>query len=341
MRNLFGHTRATRLPGLILVFSTVLLVIYGLFAAGLQTTPVTVSKELADKRTDLCTPKYVAGLDPAFISENGCPSVVQALVTFDKVDVVNAKQANLRIRLFPDGDQGMSLQNGGVLFAGTLLSFDGTGQTNYYLNADEWAQAQTATVPLKNLAALSNYPFDKYDGDFSMLLQSTETGETLPLWLTASPTEVPGYSVTLKKVPQPEDMGKVVSANTVGYGKLDFHIERSTSDVFQVFLLLFVLFIGATSAGLTTFYIVRGHRPPSLGILAWLATYLFSLIQVRNQFPGNPPLGLNLDRFFTFPAIALVLVFILITAVAWLRRDDWDMGNNDDDKTVDVPERVG
>jgi hypothetical protein len=341
MRSLFGHTRATQLPGLLLVLSTVLLVIYGLFAAGLQTAPVLVDKHLADKRTDICTPEYVEGIDPEFISENGCPSVVQALVTFDKVDVTGAKQASLRIRLFPDGDQGMSLENGGVLFGGTLLSFDGTGQTNYYLNADEWAQAQTATVPLKNMAALSGYPFDKYDGNFSMLLQSTETGETLPLWLTASPTEVPGYSVTLKKVPQPEDMGNIVSANTVGYGKLDFHIERSTSDVFQVLLLMFVLLIGAASAALTTWYIVRGHRPPSLGILAWLATYLFSLIQVRNQFPGSPPLGLNLDRFFTFPAIALVLVLILITAWAWLRRDDWDMGNNDDDKTVDVPERVG
>ena len=120
MRNVFGHTRATKLPGLLLVISTILLVVYGLFAAGLQTAPVSVDKHLADKRTDLCTAEYVEGLDPEFISENGCPSVVQALVTFDKVDVVNAKQANLRIRLFPDGDQGMSLENGGVLFGGTL-----------------------------------------------------------------------------------------------------------------------------------------------------------------------------------------------------------------------------
>lgn len=312
-----------------MALSTVLMVLYVIFAAGLQTTPVNVSENLADRRTAECTPEYVAGLDEEFVSESGCPSVIQALVTFDKVDLVEKKNALFRVRLFPDGDQGMSLQNGGVLFEAARLSIDGTGQTNYYLNADEWAQAQTASVPINNLASLISYPFDRYTGEFSMILQSTESGATLPLWLTASPSDVSGYSISMEKVSQLEDIGDVVSANSLGYGRLKFDIERSSGDIFQVLLLLFVLIVGAASGALTTLFIVLGHRPPSLSILAWLATYLFSLIQVRNQFPGNPPLGLTLDRYFTFPVIALVMVFIVINAWVWLRRDDWDMENHD------------
>lgn len=305
------------------------MVLYGIFAAGLQTKPVRISENLADLHSYECTPEYVAGLDEEFISENGCPSVIQALVTFDEVDLVEKKNALFRVRLFPDGDQGMSLQNGGVLFEATRLSFDGSGQTNYYLRADEWAQAQTASVPIKNLASLISYPFDRYSGEFSLILQSTESGATLPLWLTATPSDVAGYSISMEKVPQAEDMGDIVSANSLGYGELKFNIERSSGDIFQVFLLLFVLIIGAASGAVTTLFIALGHRPPSLSILAWLATYLFSLIQVRNQFPGNPPLGITLDRFFTFPAIALVMVFIVINAWIWIRRDDWDMENHD------------
>lgn len=324
-----------------LVLTTLFLVAYGLVAAGLQTKPVAIDKTLVDKRSNLCTEEYIAGLDPEIVSENGCPSVVQALVSFDSVDVVDKKQAQLRIRLFPDGDLGMSLENGGVLFSESLLSFESTGENNIIYKADEWAQAQTASVPIKGLASLSNYPFDSYRGSWSIMLQNLETGETVPLWLTAAPTQVNGYSVQLTKVPQPEDMGEIVSANTVGFALMKFNISRSMSDIFQVLLLILVLLIGAISSGFTTWAVMRRHRPPSLGMLAWLATFLFSLIQVRNQFPGNPPLGLLLDRIFTFPAIAMILVFILLNAWAWLRREDWDMGNSDDDKTVDVPERVG
>jgi hypothetical protein len=341
MRSFFGHTKATQIPAAILVITSILLVAYGFVAAGLQTKPVAIDKALENHRSNLCTEEYIAELDPEIVSENGCPSVVQALVSFDSVDVVNSKQAQLRVRLFPDGDLGMSLENGGVLFSQSLLSFEGTGENNFVYNADEWAQAQTASVPIQGLASLSSYPFDHYKGSWSLMLQNLDSGETVPLWLTAAPTEVAGYSIKLKKIPQPEDMGKIVSANTVGFAEMNFDISRSTSDIFQVLLLLLVLLIGAISSAFTTWAVMRHHRPPSLGMLAWLATFLFSLIQVRNQFPGSPPLGLSLDRFFTFPAIALILVFILLNAWAWLHRDDWDMGNADDDKTVDTPERVG
>ncbi len=341
LNRLLGHTWATRLPGMLLISSTVLLLVYSAFAAGLKPGVMNLDGALTDKRSDTCTPEYTAGLDEEFISENGCPSVVQAHVSLDSINLGARKEAALRVRLYPDGDLGMSLQNGGVLFGGTLLSFESTGENNHYLDADVWANAQTATVPLKSNGTAANYPFDAYRGQWSVLLQSSETGETLPLWLTAAKAEVAGFDVAMNKVDQPEDMGETISANTVGFGQLNFSIKRSSSDIFQVILLLFVLLIGAASAAITTWAVINKNRPPSLGILAWLATYLFSLIQVRNQLPGNPAIGLHLDRFFTFPAIAMVLIFILMNAIGWLRRDDWDMGNADDDKTVDVAERVG
>ena len=190
LNRLLGHTWATRLPGMLLICSTVLLLVYSAFAAGLKPGVMNLDGALTDKRSDTCTPEYTAGLDEEFISENGCPSVVQAHVSLDSINLGARKEAALRVRLYPDGDLGMSLQNGGVLFGGTLLSFESTGENNHYLDADVWANAQTATVPLKSNGTAANYPFDAYQGQWSVLLQSSETGETLPLWLTAAKAEV-------------------------------------------------------------------------------------------------------------------------------------------------------
>jgi hypothetical protein len=80
-----------------------------------------------------------------------------------------------------------------------------------------------------------------------------------------------------------------------------------------------IIVIGVAASVVTTIAVMLRRRPPSLSALAWLATYLFALIQVRAEFPGEPPIGLAIDRFLTFPAIAVVMGLIVVNAFMWFR----------------------
>jgi hypothetical protein len=114
-----------------------------------------------------------------------------------------------------------------------------------------------------------------------------------------------------------------------GIGGVDFQISRSSGQLTQLMLLVIIIVIGVGASVFTTLAVIRRRRPPSLAALAWLATYLFALIQVRAEFPGEPPIGLSVDRFLTFPAIAVVMGLIVVNAFMWFRREDWDSENQD------------
>jgi hypothetical protein len=141
---------------------------------------------------------------------------------------------------------------------------------------------------------------------------------------------VQGYDLKLRRVELAADIrGENRIVNTEGEVKFSYQIARSNNQIFQSGLLLFIMLIGAISSIATTTAILSRRRPPSISALAWLATYLFALIQVRAEFPGNPPVGVNNDRFFTFPVIAIIMALIVVTAISWLRREDWDSENQD------------
>jgi hypothetical protein len=315
------------LPLLVGATGLIGLAAYPFFAASLEPGSTSVAENLQQVRIVDCDSKFTAGLDEEFISDTGCPSVIRTVVNVENVDVVDEKTVLLQARVYPDGDLGMLLENGGVLHEATILSYDGVGETNTLLPAGSWTTGKAIPFNLKNTGAIMNYPFDSYSGDWSVIAQSAETGVTVPLWLAAEDGDVAGFDVALSRNPLPEDLGDVITVNPSGAGSLHFEIRRSSSDIFQAVFLAAILLISLFAATLTTYFVVRAKRPPSLGLIGWLATFLFSVISLRTTFPGNPPIGVNLDKFVTFPVVALILFFIVVNAYLWLRRDDWDMGN--------------
>lgn len=314
-------------PLLIGAVGLILLFLYPVFAVGLQSGKTSVDHSLRQVEITDCDSRFTAGLDEEFISDTGCPSVIRTVVNLEQIDLVNSKSVMFQVRVYPDGDLGMLLENGGVLHEATILSYDGVGETNTLLPAGSWTTGKAVRFNLKNTGAIMNFPFDSYEGDWSLIAQSAESGVSLPLWLAAEPVEVSGYEIRLSRNDLPEDIGEVITVNPAGAGSLHFSISRSSSDVFQALFLAAILLISLGAATLTTYSVVTQQRPPSLGLIGWLATFLFSVISLRTTFPGNPPIGINLDKFVTFPVVALILFFIVVNAYLWLRRDDWDMAN--------------
>lgn len=323
----FKQTRGKRLPLLFAAASLLLLGVYPLLALSLQPGKTTVAENLTVLENKNCDPSFTEGLDEEFISDSGCPSVLRVSANIDQVDLVDNKKILMRMHIYPDGDLGLLLENGGVLHEATILSYDGMGETNTVLPAAMWTTGQSALIPISNVSELANYPFDNYSGTWSLVARSQETGITLPIWLTAEPVEVAGFNISMNRIPQAEDIGEVIAVNPSGVGQLDYEISRSSSDIFQAIFLAAVLVISLVSATITTYWVILGRRPPSLGLIGWLATFLFSVIGLRTTFPGNPPIGVNMDKFITFPTLVFILLFIVINAWIWLRRDDWDMGN--------------
>lgn len=321
-------SQESRMPKVAAALVLLAMAAYVILAAGLSNSVTTIDKSLENLKNPNCEARFVQGLDEEFISDNGCPSVIRMVLNIEKIDVVDSKKITILNRIYPDGDLGMLLENGGVLHEAAVLSYDGMGETNTVLPAGAWTTGKSTEVNLHGLAALSNYPFDNYEGDWSIIAQSAETGVTLPVWLAAEPVEVAGFDVRLARNAQPEDIGDLIKVNPSGVGSVHYSIHRSSSDIFQALLLAVVLLMSLLSSALTTYSVLRAKRPASLGLIGWLATFLFAVIGLRTTFPGNPPIGVNLDKFVTFPVVALILFCIVAVAFAWLKRDDWDMSND-------------
>jgi hypothetical protein len=48
---------------------------------------------------------------------------------------------------------------------------------------------------------------------------------------------------------------------------------------------------------------------------------------VRDNFPGNPPLGILIDYVVFFPVLGALLVVGISNTLMWINRSDWDGEN--------------
>ena len=317
------------LPWVTFIISSLLLVAYGFMGVVLQSGSTSVKdSELLD--LGKCTAADLKGLPEELIStEDGCLSALTAFVSVDEIDP-NARNIDVYLRLYPEGDLGTTLPNGGYFNSSITVRHTGSGTSEWNIPSNEWVGGHKFSVPMSNAKALNDYPFDTYKGDVTMYAGQDVSGEWLPLSLAASKHFVQGYDLKLNRVVLDTDIkGEKRTVNPDGEVKFSYEVARSNNQIFQAGLLLFIILIGAISSVATTAAILSRRRPPSISTLAWLATYLFALIQVRAEFPGNPPLGVNIDRFFTFPVMAIIMALIVANAISWLRRDDWDSENQD------------
>ena len=110
---------------------------------------------------------------------------------------------------------------------------------------------------------------------------------------------------------------------TNGQSSTVFTATRSNSTKLLVVIILLLMVTAMTSVGILTHMVVNGKRPPSLSSLTWTAALTYSLISLRGLMPGDPPIGIFVDKIFYFPSLILTLICSLWVLVTWVRRDDF------------------
>ncbi len=323
------NSRQFRLPWITFAVAGLLLAVYVAlsFFVSRGTTEVAKSNQLF---VTYCSAEDTKGIPENLIAEDGCPNTVTAFVAFEDIDI-SKRTVRLWLRLYPQGEQGIALFNGGY-FNNTLeVGFSAIGDGNWDVPSREWVGGKSIELPLTSVTSESGYPFDSYKGTFNIIMSEAVSGDVVPVSMAFSNKRLSGYDIKPSILAPEMTVGNEnVSIYESGIAGFSFTIQRSSAHQMQLAILIFIMAMGAISSLITTLAVVRRRRPPSLSVLAWLATYLFALIQVRGEFPGAPSLGVSVDRYLTFPSIALLMGLIVVNVVSWLRRNDWDSENQDD-----------
>ncbi len=309
-----------------------ILLFFVYFAAAISLAPgaMKVSKDLNDVFD--CKKITEANL-PIELNVEGqnCPSVTEEVVNLEAVVFDEVSYLKGTLRVWPAGEIGSALVNTGVAQRALAISFDSLNQTSWQIPAKQFIGSRTFEIPLNNSAAISRYPFDEYQGSWSSFLEDFQTSKPLATTLTVSDKPIYGWEMSVKPKTLPNDLGSVKVVNLDGKEAFEWEANRSGSIKLSFFLLVAVMILGTVSAIILTKSIFYRRRPPTLAALGWLATSLFAVLEIRNRFPGDPPLGISADLFVTYPVTIILLGLILANTYFWINRDDWDMKNRPND----------
>jgi len=102
-----------------------------------------------------------------------------------------------------------------------------------------------------------------------------------------------------------------------------FEAVRSNSTKLLVTIILLLMITAMVSVTIMTYMVVTGSRPPTLSSLTWAAALTYSLISLRGLMPGEPPIGIFVDKIIYFPSLIVTLVCSLWVLVTWVRREDF------------------
>jgi hypothetical protein len=179
---------------------------------------------------------------------------------------------------------------------------------------------------------VSWYPLDLYnfevpisvigeESSLNVLPQDyTKNIDTFDIKMTHGLWADPDKTVTMA---DEKSFDLAVDEFTNGQSSTVFTATRSNSTKLLVAIILLLMVTAMTSVGILTHMVVNGRRPPSLSSLTWTAALTYSLISLRGLMPGDPPIGILVDKIFYFPSLILTLICSLWVLVTWVRRDDF------------------
>jgi hypothetical protein len=290
-----------------------------------STTSVDPSLQIVPSCSSADPPPGDVGIDPT----TGCPNLVEVQASVSRVTLGDSPSVGMGLQVFPSGIYGGALVSGGFTQRSLTLQGDAIGEDEWLMPSNSITGGKEIALPVLSSAGVENFPFDRYETSWTGLVEDAVLAERAPVVTTANAITVPGFDVAIVRTPmdadQVDNSGLIV--NEMGRMSYVVEIERSASTVNQTALLVITVLVGALASAYMTIAIATHRRPPSLAALAWLATFLFALIEVRRNFPGNPPLGVRIDSLFLLPVAISVIVEIAIVTGLWLARRDWDAQN--------------
>jgi hypothetical protein len=120
-----------------------------------------------------------------------------------------------------------------------------------------------------------------------------------------------------------ESVNSAIEEFSQGISSSIFTAQRSDSTKLLTFIILILMFTALASVTTMAFMVSAGRRPPTLSALTWSAALTFSLISLRDLFPGKPPIGILIDKLIYFPALLITLICSLWILIIWTRREDY------------------
>jgi hypothetical protein len=192
-------------------------------------------------------------------------------------------------------------------------------------------------APGSSTSNISGYPFDKYK--FEVPISATYLNEEkdvkdLNIFPQDYTKEIDTFKVRMNHVlwtdsekiiaaDNKQDLALLLDELKQGISSSVFSVQRNDSTKLLTFIILILMLTALTSVTTMAFMVSAGRRPPTLSALIWSAALTFSLISLRDLFPGNPPIGILIDRIIYFPALLITLVCSLWILLIWTRREDY------------------
>jgi hypothetical protein len=192
-------------------------------------------------------------------------------------------------------------------------------------------------APGSTTSNISGYPFDTYK--FEVPISATYVDESndikdLNIFPQDYTKEIDTFKVKMNHVLW-TDSEKIIEAGDKeainllieefkqGISSSVFTAQRNDSTKLLTFIILILMLTALASVTTMAFMVSAGRRPPTLSALIWSAALTFSLISLRDLFPGNPPIGILIDKIIYFPALLITLVCSLWILLIWTRREDY------------------
>lgn len=179
------------------------------------------------------------------------------------------------------------------------------------------------------------YPFDRYIYEVPISASYEEDGETYDLAIFPQDytKQIDTYDVRMDHVLWTDsyrviteskgDIKTITKELERGLSSSIFTVQRSDSTKVLAFIIMILMLSALVSVGTMTYMVAMHKRPPTLSSLTWSAALTFSLISLRSIYPGDPPIGILMDKVIYFPALLMTLVCSLWVLIMWSRREDY------------------
>jgi hypothetical protein len=256
-----------------------------------------------------------------------CPDLIEFYLLPSFIDEEASELVN-RVITVPSGLYGVSDINSGFTFKPFTVDLDSVDVARVFNGQGNATIGINSRSKMSTKNSLFYYPFDFYTGEITLQATDFQSKSPIPSTITVGQQSLSGWILKFSQSgsPDPESKNKIIYGD--GLAKVSWDLKRANVIFIAISLLIFLMIIALVSGYTITSSISNGDRPPSMNLLLWLATILFAIIQVRGNFPGNPPLGILIDYIIVFPVLSMLLLLGIANTFFWLARPDWDIEND-------------